>query len=56
MSSDNQNACVYTAAVGNDPNASDYQAASCAAPHQQHNQCVAVTQTEQDCVSPCNWE
>ena len=51
LSSDNQ-ACVYTAAVGDDPNATDYQAASCAAPAAQ---CSSYL-TEQDCVSPCNWE
>lgn len=53
QSSDGQ-ACVYTEAVGDDPNASDYQAASCAAPPAQ-SQCSSY-QSEQDCVSPCNWE
>ena len=55
MSSDGSTACVYTAASGDDPNATDYQAASCAAPPAQSSQCSSY-QSEQECVSPCNWE
>ena len=54
MSSDNQNACVYTAAVGNEGE-EGYTAASCAAPQPAAPQCGSYT-TEADCASPCSWD